>query len=79
MLKFGGRKEIKPGFRVVGTEDTKICFYFLIGVFRLSISLRVVGSGEFDIILEESGQFSSKGGGELGSSVGYQSHVNQTF
>ena len=55
MLKFDSRKEIKPGFRVVGAKDAKIRFYLLIGAFRLSISLRVVGSGEFDIVLEESG------------------------
>ena len=71
VLKFGSRKEIKPGFRVVGAEDAKICFYLLIGAFRLSICLGVIGSGEFDIVLEESGQLSSKGRGELGSSVGY--------
>ena len=54
-MKFGGREEIKPGFRVIGTEDAKIRFYLLIGAFRLSISLRVIGGGEFDIVLEESG------------------------
>ena len=71
-MKFGGREVIKPGFRVVGTKDAKIHFYLLIGAFRLSISLRVIGSGEFDIVLEESGQFSSEGGGKLGSPVRYQ-------
>ena len=55
MLKFGGRKEIKPGSRVVGTKDAKIRLNLLIGAFRLSISLRMVGSGEFDVVLEESG------------------------
>ena len=72
VLEFGCREEIKPGSRVVGAKDMEICFYFLIGAFGLSISLRVIRGGEFDIILEESGQFSSEGGSELGSSIGYQ-------
>ena len=72
MLKLGGRKEVQPSFRVIGTEDTKVHFYFLIGTFSLSVGLRMVGSGESDIILEESSQFLSEGGGELGSLIGYQ-------
>ena len=71
MLKLGGRKEIQPSFRVISTEDTKVHFYFLIGTFRLSVGLRMVGSGELDIILEESSQFLSEGRGKLGSSIGY--------
>ena len=71
MLKFGSRKEIQPSFRVIGTEDTKVRFYFLIGAFSLSVGLRMVGGGESDIILEESSQFLSEGGGELGSSIGF--------
>ena len=55
VLKFGSGEEVKPGFGVVGTKDAEVCFYFLIGAFRLSISLGVVGSGESDVILEESG------------------------
>ena len=72
MLKLGSRKEIQPSFRVISTEDTKVRFYFLIGTFRLSVCLRMVGCGESDIILKESSQFLSKGRGELGSSIGYQ-------
>ena len=55
VLKFGGGKEVKSRFGVVGAKDTKICFYFLVGAFRLSVSLGVVGSGESDVVLEESG------------------------
>ena len=75
VLEFGGREEIKPGSRVVGTKDAEIRFYFLVGAFGLSIGLRVICGGEFDIILEESGQFSSEGGSELGPLVGYQGVV----
>ena len=44
--------------RVVGTEDVKIGFEFLIDSFGLSIGLRVVDGGEFDIIFQEAGEFS---------------------
>ena len=30
VLKFGGGKKIRPGSGVVGTEDTKISFDFLV-------------------------------------------------
>ena len=43
--------------RVVGTEDVEIGFEFLIGSFGLSVGLRVVGGGEFDIIFQEMGEF----------------------
>ena len=55
MLKFGGGEEVKPGFGVVGAKDVEVCLYFLIGAFRLSVSLGVVGSGESNVVLEESG------------------------
>ena len=53
MMKLSGGKEVRPFPRIVGTEDAKISFNFLIGSFRLSICLGVISSGEFDIILEE--------------------------
>ena len=46
--------------RVVGTEDAAIGFKFLIGSFSLSVGLRVVGGGEFDVIFQEMGKFSCK-------------------
>ena len=55
VLKFGSREELKPGSRVVGAKDAEISFYFLVGAFGLSIGLRVIRGGEFDIVLEESG------------------------
>ena len=71
VLEFGGRKEVKPTFGVIGTEDTEICLDFLVGVLCLSIGLRVVGCGKFDVILEESGQFSGECRGELRSPIRY--------
>ena len=46
--------------RIVGIEDVEIGFEFLIGSFGLSVGLRMVGSGEFDIIFQEMGKFSCK-------------------
>ena len=43
--------------RVVGAEDAEIGFELLIGLFGLSVSLRVVGDGEFDVILQEMSEF----------------------
>ena len=53
VLKFGSRKEVQPGFGVVGAKDAEVRFYLLISAFSLSVSLRVIGGGEFDIVLEE--------------------------
>ena len=52
-MKLSSGKEVRPFPRVVGAEDTKICFNLLIGALCLPICLRVVCGGEFDIILEE--------------------------
>ena len=71
-MKLSGGKEVRPFPRVVGTEDAKICFNLLIGSFCLSICLRVIHSGEFDIVVEESCKFSGKGRCELWTSVRYQ-------
>ena len=58
-----------PGLRVVGTEDAEIGFEFLIGSFSLSVGLRVVGSGEFDVIFQETGKLSCERRGELGTTI----------
>ena len=72
MVKLSSGKKVRPFPRVVGTEDAEVCFNFLIGSFCLSIRLRVIRGGEFDIVVEELCQFSGKGGCELWASVGYQ-------
>ena len=58
-----------PGLRVVGTEDAEIGFKFLIGSFGLSISWRMVGGGEFDIIFQEMGKLSCECRGEFGTTI----------
>ena len=47
----------------------EICFELLISLFGLSISLRMVGSGEVNIVFEESSEFLGKGRSELRTSV----------
>ena len=54
MMKLSGGKEVRPFLRVVGAEDVKICFNLLIGSFCLSIRLRVIRGGEFDVVVKES-------------------------
>ena len=75
MLEFCERKELGPLVGITGAEDTKVGFDFLIGSLGLSISLWVVGSGESNVILEDSGKFLSKCRGELGSLVRNKSVV----
>ena len=45
MLEFGRGKELGPLVRIIGTKDTEISFYFLIGSFGLSVGLGMIGSG----------------------------------
>ena len=71
MMKLSSWKEVHPFPRVVGTEDMEICFNLLIGSLSLSIHLGVICGGKFDIIVEESCEFSSKGRRELQASVRY--------
>ena len=52
-MKLSSGKEACPFPWVVGTEDVEVSFDLLVGLFSLSICLRVICSGEFDIILEE--------------------------
>ena len=73
MVEFCGGKELYPFHWVVGVEDMVISFKFLICSFSLSISLRVVGSGEANIIFEEVGKFFSKGRSKLETTIGDES------
>ena len=75
MVEFCGGKELYPFSQVVGTKDVKICFKFLIGSLSLTISLRMIGSREVNIILEETSEFLCKGGSKLRASVRDESVV----
>ena len=57
---------------MICAEDAEVGFDFLVNPFHLPIGLRVVGSGEFDVIFEESSQFSGEGRGKLRASIRYQ-------
>ena len=69
MVEFRRRKELYPCSWVVGTEDAKVCLKFLIGLLSLTISLRVIGSGQADVILEEMSKFLGKGRGKLRATI----------
>ena len=53
-MKLSSGKKVRPFPGVVGTENAKIYFNLLIGSFCLSVYLRVICGGEFDIVVEES-------------------------
>ena len=53
MVEFCGGEKLRPFSWVIGAEDAKIGFEFLIGSFSLSVGLRVVGGGESYVVVEE--------------------------
>ena len=46
MMKLSSGKKVCPFPRVVDIEDVEICFNFLIGLFSLSICLRMIYGGK---------------------------------
>ena len=52
VVEFGCGEEFRPFLGVVGAEDLEIGLDFLVGLFSLFISLRVVGGQKVDIIVE---------------------------
>ena len=75
MVEFCRGKELYPFSWVVSTKDVKICFKFLIGSLSLTISLRMIGSREANIVLEEMSEFLGEGRSKLRASVGDESVV----
>ena len=73
MMEFCQGKELYPFSQVVGAKDAEISFELLIGSLSLSMGLRMAGSGEANVILEETSEFLSKGRGELRALVGDES------
>ena len=61
---------MSPFPRVVSAEDPEIGLNLLIGSFSLSVGLGVVGRGEANVVFKDAGEFTSKGRGKLGASVG---------
>ena len=56
---------VSPGGRIRFIKDPQLGFDFLIDSFHFSIRLRVVGSGEEKVVVEEFSEFFGKGGGKL--------------
>jgi hypothetical protein len=54
---------------IIGTKDPKIGLHFLIGSFRLTVSLVVICGGKTDIIVEDSSEFSGKCRGKLWTTI----------
>ena len=52
VVEFCGGKELYPFSGVVGTKDVEICLKLLICSLGLTIGLRMVDSGEANIIFE---------------------------
>ena len=69
--KFSMGDVICPRSGVVPTEDPKVCFDLLVYLFGFSVRLGMIGCGEGKVILQEFSKFSSEGGRELGTMIGY--------
>ena len=69
------RKELHPFGQVVGAKYAKISLKLLVGSFSLSISLRMIGSGQVNVISEEASEFSGESGCELGALIQDESIV----
>ena len=54
VLEFGSRDKVWPAARIIGAEDMKINFNFLVGSLYLFIGLGMVDGGESDIVFQES-------------------------
>ena len=59
--EFHHGKKLGPFLRFIRGEQPQVCFQFLVYPFRFPVSLRVVGSGEGNVISEEAGEFSCEG------------------
>ena len=69
VLEFSGGEEVGPRLWVVGAKDSEVGFNLLVSAFRLSISLRMIGGGESDVVMEETSEFLGEGRGELRAAV----------
>ena len=62
-------KELGPIFGFIRSEQPEVCLQFLVYPFHFSVSLRVIGCGEADVVLEEAGKFLCEGRGKLWSPI----------
>ena len=73
MVEFRRGEELYPFSQVFGTKDVEICLKLLIGSLGLAISLWMIGSGEVNIVFEETSKFLGESRSELRASVGDES------
>ena len=69
VLELSGGEELGPLVWVIYAEDPEVGFNFLIGLFSLSVSLGVIGSGQADVIFKDSSEFSGEGRCELWATI----------
>ena len=70
MSKLSMGDVIGPGSGVISTEDLEVRFDFLVHLFGFPVRLGVESGGKGKVVFQEFSQFLSKGGGELGASIG---------
>ena len=61
VCKFRHRDQRGPLIRLSLAEQSEIRFYFLVDQFSLSIHLWVISGGQFEIVSQDSGEFSGEG------------------
>ena len=59
--EFGMSYRICPRGGVISTEDSKVCFNFLVDPFHFSVRLEVIGSREGEVVVKELSEFLGKG------------------
>ena len=67
--KFCVRYFVSLGTRVGPTEGLKVCFNLLVDTFCLTISLRMIGSGEGEVVVEKFAKFFGKSRGKLWATI----------
>ena len=61
---------IGPGTQVGPIEDLKVCLNLLVDTFHFTVKLRMVGSGEGEVVVQEFPKLFGEGGGKLWATIG---------
>ena len=69
VCEFGVGNRFGPRCWVIATEDAEISVNFLVDSFSFTVGLWMISGGEGEVVMEEFSEFTSEGGGELGSTV----------
>ena len=65
VCKFSMGDCVCPEPRVTSIEDPKVCFDLLVDSFHFTIRLRVISSGEGEVVIEEFAKFLDEGRSKL--------------